>query len=140
MNQVPKLIQAKTIRDTRGAIGVVETGSEIDFVPKRIYYLFDLHARSERGAHAHRRLFQAMFALSGSCEIRLTDGDNEWAFRLDSPDIGLSVPPGYWRSLGSFAGGTVLLVLASDAYDEHDYIRNWEDFVAWRAQQYRSIL
>lgn len=128
----PQLFDVQVIRDERGALGVVESGRELPFAPKRMYYLFDVHAGASRGAHAHQALQQAFIAVSGACEVSLTDGIRNWTFLLNDPSRGLFVPPGYWRSLGAFSGGTVLVVLASALYDENDYIRDWKEYLEWR--------
>lgn len=130
---VPETFSIDLIRDSRGAIGVLEE-SLIGFPIRRVYYLVELQAESQRGAHAHRDLEQVMIALSGSFAISLSDG-KQWqeTFMMSSPRIGLRVPPGYWRELGDFSAGAVCLVLASLPYDENDYIRDFSEFVHWKA-------
>ena len=130
---VPETFSIDVIRDSRGAMGVLEE-SLIGFPIRRVYYLFDVQAESRRGGHAHRELKQVVIALAGSFTISLSDG-NKWqeTFMLSSPRIGLRIPPGYWRELGGFSAGAVCLVLASSHYDEDDYIRDFSAFVSWKA-------
>lgn len=130
----PRLVPIPVIRDARGAIAVLQDGPSLPFGVKRVYFLFDLQSGSDRGEHAHRRLEQMIIAVSGSVVVRVTDGTKSYDFSLSSPHQGLYLPPGLWRSLSKFSGGTVILVLASLVYDESDYIRNWEEFLAWKSR------
>lgn len=129
--RVPQVIEIPVIRDATGALGVVEDAGVLPFTPHRIYFLFDLHSGERRGQHAHKELEQFIFAINGACTIELNDGTSEFTFVLDRPNKGLYVPPGFWRSLGEFSGGTAVVVIASKNYEESDYIRSWEDFTEW---------
>ena len=82
----------------------------------------------DRGGHAHKDLFQVLIALNGSFELLLDDGSNTKKILLDSPNIGLYIPNGIWREMNNFSKNSVCLVLASEDYDENDYIRNYQDF------------
>ena len=112
----------------RGSITAINSEIDIEFNIKRIYYLYDVPNRSARGAHAHKKLFQLILAALGSFEVELYDGKEKKSFVLHQPDEGLLVPPGLWRDLRRFSGGAICLVLASEVYDENDYIRSLSEF------------
>jgi dTDP-4-dehydrorhamnose 3,5-epimerase-like enzyme len=84
-----------------------------------------------RAAHGHKRLQQLMVAMSGAFDVQVDNGFERRSFRLDRPDRGLYIPPGMWRDLGSFSGGAVCMVLASELYDESDYLRDYDAFLAY---------
>ena len=127
-----KLMKLKKIGDPRGNLTFVESGVDIDFEIKRIYYIYDVPSGEYRGAHAHRELEQLMIALSGSFDVILDDGKCKRTVNLNNPAIGLYITKVIWREMSNFSAGSVCLVLASDHYDEHDYIRNYEQFLSIR--------
>lgn len=98
----------------------------------RIYYLYDVPGNTSRGAHAHRALHQFMIAISGSFDVTLDDGNGKRRFHLDQPNQGLYICPMIWRDLYHFSSGAVCLVLASEFYDEQDYIRDYDQFIKLR--------
>lgn len=116
----------------KGDISVVENGVTIPFDIKRIYYLYDVPGGVSRGGHAHKGLYQLIFAASGSFTVTLDDGKVKRAYTLNRPYQGLLVKPGIWRELDDFSSGSVCLVLASEKYDESDYIRSYEEFLIYR--------
>lgn len=126
-----RIIEIPRFADERGSLSVVEGGELVPFGIARVYYLYDIPAGQVRAAHGHRRLEQFMVALSGSFEIQLDDGYERRTFRMDRPDRGLYIAPGMWRDLHGFSGGAVCLVLASLHFDEADYLRDYDDFVAF---------
>ena len=131
-----KLVSIPTIRDSEGTLGVIERSDQIPFDVQRVYFVYDTTAGAQRGNHAHRELQQLLVAVTGSCDVRIKDGlGEETVYTLDHPTEALLLPKGYWRSLENFAGGTTLVVAASALFDESDYIRDWEEFVAWKANQ-----
>ena len=113
----------------KGNLTVVENGIDLPFDVKRAYYLYDIPGGENRGAHAHKELQQLIIAASGSFTVVLDDGKVKRSFFLNRPYQGLLVPPGIWRDLVDFSSGSVLLCLASEGYDEKDYIRTYDDFV-----------
>lgn len=121
--------------ERRGNLTVVQNGDTIPFDVKRIYYLYDVPGGESRGAHAHRGLSQLIVAASGSFRVTLDDGNVKRSFILNRPYQGLYVKPGIWRDLDDFSSGAVCMVLASDVYDVNDYIRNYEDFISFRASE-----
>lgn len=115
----------------KGDISVVENGKEVPFDVKRIYYLYDVPGGADRGGHAHKALYQLIVAASGAFTVELDDGSNKKAFTLNRPYQGLLVKPGIWRTLTDFSSGSICMVLASEKYDENDYIRSYEKFIQW---------
>lgn len=116
----------------KGDISVVENGKEVPFDVKRIYYLYDVPGGADRGGHAHKELYQLIVAASGAFTVVLDDGTNKKAYTLNRPYQGLLVKPGIWRILTDFSSGSICMVLASEKYDEGDYIRCYDDFVEYR--------
>ena len=85
-----------------------------------------------RGAHAHKELYQLIVAASGSFTVTLDDGNEKISYNLKRPYYGLLIVPGIWRDLDDFSSGSLLLCMASEHYDEKDYIRDYEDFVKYK--------
>ena len=115
--------------DDRGQLVAAEVGNEIPFDVKRVYYIYDTLSGVRRGFHAHRNLQQLLICINGSCWIHLDDGYETAEVLLDKPYEGLYISNDMWREMYDFSEGAVLLVLASQHYDEADYIRNYEDFI-----------
>lgn len=120
--------------DSRGNISVVENGETVPFDVKRVYYLYDVPGGVSRGGHAHRNLTQFIVAASGSFTVTLDDGKVKRSYTLNRPYQGLLIKPGVWRSLEDFSSGSVCLVLASEKYDEDDYIRDYDEFIDFRKE------
>ena len=118
--------------DRKGNLTVVENGKTLPFDVKRVYYLYDVPGGESRGGHAHKALFQLVVAVSGSFTVTLDDGTDKKTFALNRPYQGLLVVPGIWRTLDDFSSGAVCLVLASEKYDEGDYIRDYEEFLKFK--------
>ena len=115
--------------DRKGNLSVVENGKDVPFEVRRVYYLYDVPGGESRGGHAHKALRQLIVAVSGSFSVTLDDGKDKKTFVLNRPYQGLLVAPGIWRTLDDFSSGSVCLVLASEKYDEGDYIREYEEFL-----------
>jgi hypothetical protein len=114
-----------------GNITIVEGQKNVPFDVKRIYYLYDIPGGHDRGGHAHKELRQLIIAASGSFNVIIDDGMNKKIVSLNRPDYGLLVVPGIWRELVEFSSGAVCLVLASQKYDESDYLRKHDDFLEY---------
>ena len=127
-----RIIDIRRFSDYRGYLSVVEGGIDIPFEIKRIYYLY-MVPEAARGAHAHKQLQQLMIATSGSVHVTMDDGTNKKTFVLDKPWKGLLVAPGLWRTLDDFSGGAVCMVLASEVYQVEDYIRDYDEFLKYKA-------
>lgn len=125
-----RLVQLPRLSDGRGSLSFVQPGPSLPFEIRRVYYLYDVPEGQLRGAHGHRKLQQLMVAVAGAVDVEVDDGRQRRTFRLDSPDVGLYVSPMIWRNLTGFLPGTVCMVIASEPYDEADYFRNYDDFLA----------
>ena len=123
------LITLPKIGTLGGNITSVNNNLEIPFETKRIYYLYDVPGGESRGGHAHKNLHQLIIAASGSFDVILDDGSVKRTVNLSRPYFGLYFPPGIWRELNNFSSGSICLVLASEEYDEDDYIRSYEEFL-----------
>lgn len=117
--------------DDRGSLVAIEFRKDIPFAVKRVYYIFGIKEGDIRGLHAHKTLHQVMVCVNGSCTIVMDDGFNKTNVLLASPDIGLDIGPRVWHEMKDFSSNAVLLVFASDWYDEDDYIRNYDEFISY---------
>ncbi len=115
--------------DKRGMLVALEEMKDIPFEVKRVYYMYDTVAGVRRGYHAHKALQQILIAIHGSCKIHLDDGTDTAEVVLDKPYEGLYLSNNVWREMYDFSDDAVLMVLASEYYDENDYIRNYHDFL-----------
>jgi hypothetical protein len=109
---------------------VIEGEDCVPFAIARVYYLYGVPAGAKRGGHGHRELFQLLVATSGSFDVRLDDGAEKRSITLDRPSEGLLLTPMIWRELDNFSPGAVCMVLASAPYEESDYYREYDDFLA----------
>lgn len=124
-----KLLKMKIHGDERGKLISLEGNQEIPFEIKRVYYLFDTLPDESRGFHAHKNLEQVIIAMDGSCVFYLDDGTDRKEICLNRPDVGLYIGPGMWREMHNFSYGCKLVVLASEHYDENEYIRSYDEFL-----------
>lgn len=125
-----QIIEIPKVKDARGNLAIIEKET-IPFSIKRVYYLYDVPSDANRGGHAHKKLFQVLIALSGSFDILLNDGLNKKTITLNKPDKALLIPSGIWREMDNFSSGAVCLVIASEEFDEEDYIRDFQEFVTY---------
>lgn len=125
-----KIIDLPKIYEPRGNLTFIEAGRHIPFDIKRVYYLYDVPGGSERGGHAHKGLHQLIIAMSGSFDIHINDGGQTKTFHLNRSYNGLYICPMIWREIDNFSSGAVCMVLASNFYDEADYYRDYDEFVA----------
>ena len=123
-----RLIKFPVIEDTRGNLAFIQNDI-LPFEFKRIYYLFDVPSNAFRGGHSHINQDEVLIALSGSFEVTVNDGFQKKSFLLNKPNVGLHISTGIWRELENFSSGAVCLVLASDVFDEADYIRDYDEFL-----------
>lgn len=119
----------QTLGDDRGLLHVLEENKSIPFDIKRVYFLTATATGVSRGFHAHKQLEQAAVCLSGQCRMLLSDGRTTESVVLDSPGKVIRIGKMVWHEMHDFSSDCVLLVLASDYYDEHDYIRDHEQFL-----------
>ncbi|UMY65533.1 MULTISPECIES: FdtA/QdtA family cupin domain-containing protein [unclassified Flavobacterium] len=125
-----ELLQIPKIEDYRGNIAVVEKGT-FPFDIRRVYYLFDVPSSARRGGHAHKEQCEMLVALSGSFDVVLNDGTESRTVTLNKPDRGLLIRSNIWRELENFSAGSVCLVFSSGEFDETDYIRDFDAFMAY---------
>lgn len=114
--------------DDRGKLAVLEVGKTIPFAIKRSYHLYDIPAGAERGGHAHRALDQILIAVSGSFEVHVQSALGSAVYTLNSPSVALYIGPWVWRDMRNFSSNAVCFVLASQHYDEADYIRSLDQY------------
>ena len=130
MSPTDPLVRADVHEDARGRLFVVPTGA-MPFIPRRVFWIRDVPAGTERGGHAHVSCAEVVFAVSGSVEICVDDGRGlRRTFVLDRPDAGLFIGPEVWCELRHFHPGTVCLVLASEAYQPEGYINDYDEFLS----------
>jgi len=121
---IPKIID----QQRRGNLCVIEN-NVLPYSVERVYYLFDVPSDASRGGHAHIACHELLVALSGSFDVVVKDGVNTKTISLNKPNKGLLIVEGIWRELENFSSGAVCLVLASDIYEETDYIREFPKFL-----------
>jgi len=124
-----KIVELDKNHRDKGNITVVENNNQVPFDINRAYYLYDVPGGEDRGGHAHKDLYQLIIAAGGSFDITLDDGVNKKAITLNRPYQGLYVVPGIWRDINNFSSGSTCLVLASEKYEEEDYIREYDEFL-----------
>lgn len=123
-----QFINFPVIEDVRGNLAFIQN-DVLPFEFKRIYYLFDVPSNAFRGGHSHINQHEILMALSGSFEVVLDDGIEKKSFLLNKPNVGLPISNGIWRELQNFSSGAVCLVVASDVFEEADYVRDYKDFL-----------
>lgn len=125
-----RLIEVPKISDPRGNLTFIEGERHIPFEIKRVYYLYDVPGGATRAGHAHKTLQQFLIAMSGSFDVMVNDGYERRRFHLNRSYYGLFLPPLIWREMDNFSSGSVCLALASDFFDEADYYRDYQEFLA----------
>ena len=125
-----KIIQLPVIHDPRGNLTFIESENHIPFEIRRVYYLYDVPGGATRAGHGHKVLQQLMIAMSGSFDVELDDGTEKKKYHLNRSSYGLYIPQMIWRDIDNFSSGSVCMVLASEHFQESDYYRDYEEFVA----------
>lgn len=123
------LIELPKIGNRQGHITPVYNNINIPFEVKRVFYTYDIPGGEERGAHSHKTCHQFIISVCGSFEVLLDDGINKRTVVLNRPFYGLHIPPGIWASEQGYSCGSVCLVLASEIYNENDYIRDYNEYL-----------
>lgn len=123
-----QFINFPVVEDVRGNLAFIQN-DVLPFEFKRIYYLFDVPSTAFRGGHSHINQHEILIALSGSFEVVLDDGFEKRTILLNKPNMGFPIGTGIWRELQNFSSGAVCLVIASDVFDESDYIRDYDVFL-----------
>ena len=126
-----RVIDLPKMFDQRGNLTVAEQFKNVPFGIKRVYWVYDVPGGESRGGHAHKECKEFIIAVSGSFHVTLDDGADKKSYLLNHPYQGLLVDTGVWRTLDDFSSGAVCLVLASEFYDESDYIRDYDEFLEY---------
>jgi len=124
-----KLIKLPLLGDERGSLVAIEANKHTPFEVKRVYYILGTQCGVSRGFHAHKKLQQLAVCVSGKCRMLLDDGLTKETVWLDSPSKAIRIEPMVWHEMHEFSDDCVLLVLASEHYDESDYVRDYSDFI-----------
>ena len=130
------LLKFKEITDKYGFLTPIEEKVDIPFEIKRVYYITRVEQGIARGFHSHRKLHQVLICLNGSMKVKLKNPEEEDIIELSKPSVGLYIGPYVWREMYDFTEGSVLLVLASEYYDEDDYIRNYDFYLEEAKKRY----
>ncbi|MEO5951344.1 MAG: FdtA/QdtA family cupin domain-containing protein [Chloroflexia bacterium] len=125
-----KLIDLPRIQDPRGNLSFAESGRQVPFDIRRVFYLYDVPGGESRAGHALKSCHQFVIAMSGSFDVIVKDGYSERRVQLNRSYYGLHLPPLVWRELDNFSSGSVCVVLASELYDEQGYYRDYPSFLA----------
>ena len=134
---IKKIIQFQQHGDDRGQLIALEEQKEIPFTIKRVYYMYDTGEGVRRGYHAHKKLEQILICIKGSCKIHLDNGREREEVCLNKPYEGLHLTSNVWREMYDFSSDAVLMVLASELYDESDYIRDYQKFITYVQEEER---
>lgn len=129
------LIDFPKITDPRGNLTVAQAHTDVPFSIKRAYWVYDVPAGECRGGHAHKSCKEVLVALSGSFHVTVDNGEEQKTVLLNHPYQGLLIDTDVWRTLDDFSSGAVCLVLASEPFDEDDYIREYDDFLRYLADK-----
>jgi len=124
------LIELPKVTDVRGSLSFIESSRHIPFEIRRVFYLYDVPGGATRAGHALKTCEQFLIAISGSFEVVIDDGFSRCEYVLNRAYKGLLIPPLYWRELKNFSSGSVCLVLASEPFDEDNYFKDYEEFLA----------
>lgn len=128
---IGRLIELPKITDPRGNLTVAEGLQHIPFDTKRAYWVYDVPGGESRGGHAHWQCRELLVAVSGAFHVTLDNGKEKETFLLNHPWQGLLIETGIWRTLEDFSSGAVCLVLASEAFEEEDYIYDYDEFLKY---------
>ena len=124
-----RIISLNRHHHANGNLTVVTNGVELPFDVQRTFYIYDVPGGVERGGHSHHTSQQFIVAISGSFDVTVDDGRDQFTYTLNRPYQGLLVVPGIWNRLHNFSSGSVCLVLNSRHFDEKDYVRDYDEFV-----------
>jgi len=125
-----RILELPQIHDPRGNLTFIESGRQIPFAIKRIFYLYDVPGGANRAGHALKSCHQLVIATSGSFDVVLDDGSEKEMFQLNRSYHGLYIPPVIWREISNFSSNSICMVLASEFFSEDDYYRDYSQFVA----------
>lgn len=127
MKELGRII--KLHQDTKSDHTIVGNSKELPFLPKRVYWIYDVPGGENRGGHAHKKLRQVIIAVNGSFTVNLDNGHEKKQYLLNNPTQGLYLDTEIWRTLDDFSSGAVCLVLASELYEPEDYLYEYDEFI-----------
>lgn len=130
-----KLINLPKFLDPRGNLSFIEEENHIPFKIARTYWIYDVPGGEVRGGHAFKEQQELIVALSGSFDVIVDDGNTQRTFSLNRSYYGLFIPKGYWRQMQNFSTNAVAMVLSSTSFSEEDYIRDYKDYLKYRAHE-----
>jgi dTDP-4-dehydrorhamnose 3,5-epimerase-like enzyme len=134
-----KKINLQSFKDSRGELYVGELYKQLPFAIKRIYFFKDIGFEEVRGGQAHKKLQQVAICLNGSCELNINDGIYKNKIKLDSSGEAWFIPNDVWREFTSFSSDCTLLILASELYDENDFINDFSEYLAFLNRESQQI-
>jgi len=126
--KLPELIKLPKLDDFRGNLSFIEEDGQLPFQIRRIYWIYDVPGGESRGGHAFKETEEMIVALSGSFDLLLHNGIREYKYSLNRSYYGVFVPKMVWRMIENFSTNSLALILASTAYNEADYLRDFEEF------------
>lgn len=129
----PRIIQLPKIEDSRGNLSFLEEGNQIPFKVERTYWIYDVPGGQVRGGHAFKEQQELIIALSGSFDVVVDDGKEKQTFLLNRSYYGLYIPSAYWREMVNFSTNSLAIVVSSTRFSEHDYIRDYNDFLKYKS-------
>lgn len=124
-----ELLELNKIKNENGNITIIEKSTDFKFNLNRVYFLSNVPSGITRGGHAHKKLHQLIIPINGSFDIKLDNGKEKKSINLNNESVGLRIYPMTWREISNFSPGSICLVLASEEYDENDYIRKYDEFL-----------
>lgn len=130
LNHIVSVLEFQERGDERGHLVIAEGAKDIPFEIKRVFYIYGTQGDVVRGQHANLNSQFVLINIAGTSKVRVQDGKAyEEVFVLDKPNMGLYLPNMVWKDMYDFSSDSILLVLASEHYDEHEYIRDYTEFV-----------
>lgn len=130
----PEIVNLPKFEDPRGNLSFIEEDKHIPFKIERVYWIYDVPGGQIRGGHAFRQQQEFIVALSGSFDVVIDDGKEKIKYHLNRSYFGLYIPAGYWRQMENFSTNSLAMVMSSTRYDESDYIRDYEQYLAYRKE------
>jgi dTDP-4-dehydrorhamnose 3,5-epimerase-like enzyme len=134
-----RIVEIPRIDFGNGSLHIIENHQEFPFKYQRLFFIYDIPGGKSRGAHAHKQCHQFLCAPSGSYSVMVDDGNKKSKFLVSNPDFGFYVPPGIWAAEVDFSAGAVCLVMASDLFNEKDYIREYSRFLKFKKNDSSSL-
>lgn len=130
----PQIINLPKFEDPRGNLSFIEEEKHIPFKIERVYWIYDVPGGQIRGGHAFKQQQEFIVALSGSFDVVTDDGKEKTKYHLNRSYFGLYIPAGFWRQMENFSTNSLAMVMSSTQYDESDYIRNYEQYLAYQKE------